>query len=226
LGPSPKDPDILVEIMIQERPLRTAMLDYSQRILILSLVISLFTAALVYLSLHLLMVRPMRRITASMTAFRDDPENSSRVLPSSDRTDEIGVAQRELVNMQEGLRAALLQKNRLAALGTAVTKINHDLKNILATAILVSDRLAKSDDPQVRSGRRPRPRRQALRPHAEFHPRGPAGPGCQPLRFASIGRRGGRRAAHAGGKQDGMGYPRGGGIRARSRPRATVPRAA
>jgi signal transduction histidine kinase len=151
LGPSPKDPDILVEIMIQERPLRTAMLDYSQRILILSLVISLFTAALVYLSLHLLMVRPMRRITASMTAFRDDPENSSRVLPSSDRTDEIGVAQRELVNMQEGLRAALLQKNRLAALGTAVTKINHDLKNILATAILVSDRLAKSDDPQVRS---------------------------------------------------------------------------
>src|SRR3546814_13881629 len=53
--------------------------------------------------------------------------------------------------MQQGLRAALLKKTRLAALGTAVTKVNHDLRNILATASLISDRLAKSGDPAVRS---------------------------------------------------------------------------
>src|SRR3546814_18201357 len=61
------------------------------------------------------------------------------------------MSQGELAPMQHGLRAALLQKPRLAALGTAVTKVNHDLRNILATASLISDRLAKSGDPAVRS---------------------------------------------------------------------------
>lgn len=151
IGPSPKDPDVLVEVVMDEAPLCREMFDYSWRILALSLVISVFTAALVYLSLHLLMVRPMRRITESMAAFRANPENAAASLPPSERSDEIGIAQRELVNMQQGLRAALLQKTRLAALGTAVTKVNHDLRNILATASLISDRLGKSGDPAVRS---------------------------------------------------------------------------
>jgi signal transduction histidine kinase len=56
--------------------------------------------------------------------------------------------------MQAGLRAALQQKTRLAALGGAVTKINHDLRNILSTARLVSDRLLASDDPTVRRNSR------------------------------------------------------------------------
>jgi signal transduction histidine kinase len=151
VGASPKDPEILVEIVMEEAPLRSEMFDYSWRILNLSLGISIFTAALVYLSLHLLMVRPMRRITESMAAFRANPEVAAGALPPSERSDEIGIAQRELVTMQQGLRAALLQKTRLAALGTAVTKVNHDLRNILATASLISDRLAKSGDPAVRS---------------------------------------------------------------------------
>jgi signal transduction histidine kinase len=151
IGPSPKDPEILVEIVMDEQPLRSEMFDYSWRILNLSLGISIFTAALVYLSLHLLMVRPMRRITESMAAFRANPEVAAGALPSSERSDEIGIAQRELVTMQQGLRAALLQKTRLAALGTAVTKVNHDLRNILATASLISERLGKSGDPAVRS---------------------------------------------------------------------------
>ena len=150
LGPSPKDSAVRVDIVLDEAPMRAAMLDYSGRILALSLFISIATAALVYLSLHLLLVRPMRGITANMTAFRDDPEDASRVIRPSDRRDEVGVAERELANMQEGLRAALQQKTRLAAVGTAVTKIAHDLRNILATAHLVSDSLARSDDPLVR----------------------------------------------------------------------------
>ena len=150
VGVSPQDPAIQVEVVLEEGPLRRAMLGYSERILALSLVISLFTAALVYLSLHLLTVRPMRRITDSMARFRNDPEDASCVIHPSTRSDEVGVAQRELATMQEGLRRALQQRARLAALGTAVTKINHDLRNILATARLVSDRLTGSDDPEVR----------------------------------------------------------------------------
>ncbi len=150
IGPAPMEPGALLEIVMEEAPLRTEMLEFSKRILALSLIISIFTAALVYLSLHLLMVRPMRRMTASMVAFREDPENASQSQRTSGRRDEIGLAQRELGVMQSELRAALLQKTRLAALGTAVTKINHDLRNILATASLVSDSLAQSDHPDVR----------------------------------------------------------------------------
>jgi hypothetical protein len=150
VGVSPQNPDVLVEVVLAEGPMRDAMLDYSVRILALSLVISLFTAALVYLSLHRTLVRPMRRITASMVAFRESPEDASRDIRPSEREDEVGVAERELVSMQEGLRASLLQKTRLAALGIAVTKINHDLRNILSTAFLMSDRLTRSEDPDVR----------------------------------------------------------------------------
>jgi signal transduction histidine kinase len=150
LGPSPKNRDVLVEVVLEETPLKTALIDFSWRILVLSLVISLFTAMLVYYSLHRLMVRPMRRMTQAMVAFREDPEDATRGITPSNRTDEIGIAQRELASMQMGLRGALQQKTRLAALGIAVTKINHDLKNILATARLVSDRLADSEAPEVR----------------------------------------------------------------------------
>lgn len=150
MGPSPKDPHAIVEVVIDEAPMRAALIDYSERVLGLSIVISLMTAALVYLSLQWLMIRPMRRLTEAMVAFRDDPEDLSATIQPSRRSDEIGVAERELVEMQGGLRAALQQKTRLAALGGAVTKINHDLRNILSTAALVSDRLTASGDPEVR----------------------------------------------------------------------------
>src|SRR3990170_1686744 len=138
VGPSPKLPQAVVEVVIDEAPMRAALIDYSGRILALSIVISLITAALVYLSLHWLMVRPMRRLTANMMLFREHPEDATQAMPPTRRSDEIGVAQRVLAEMESALRAALQQKTRLAALGAAVTKINHDLRNILATARLGS----------------------------------------------------------------------------------------
>ena len=150
MGDSPMDPSVMVEVVLDETPMREAMYAFSRRILQLSVVISLFTAGLVYLTLHCLVVLPMRRITESMMSFRDHPEDISASLQPSDRGDEIGVAQRELAVMQSELRLALQQKTRLAALGAAVAKINHDLRNSLATAVLVSDRLADIDDPEVK----------------------------------------------------------------------------
>ena len=150
VGKSPKDPQVIVEVVLLESPMRQQMRGYSARILQLSLVISLVTGLLVYLSLQWLTVRPMRRITDSMTAFHEDPEDETRTIVASQRTDEMGFAQRELAVMQNELRGALHQKTRLATLGAAVAKVNHDLRNSLATAILVSDRLADIDDPEVR----------------------------------------------------------------------------
>ena len=148
VGPAPMGGEY-IEIVMDEPPLRKAMLRYSVDILLLSLVISGITAALVYLALHYMFVRPMRRITANMIAFRADPENADRVIAPSGRADEIGTAERELATMQIDLASMLHQKSRLAALGLAVSKINHDLRNLLASAQLFSDRLAKIPDPGV-----------------------------------------------------------------------------
>lgn len=151
VGPSPKDPDIDIEVIVEETPLRNALRDFAKRIFGLSIVISLVTASLVFLSLQWLMVRPMRQLTANMTAFREDPDDPERIMLPSDRSDEIGVAQRELASLQTELRAALRQKDHLAALGTAVAKVNHDLRGVLSTAVLLSDRLESSKDPAVQN---------------------------------------------------------------------------
>lgn len=146
---SPNDPAQRVEVTMDERPLIDAMLDFSRRILAVSVAISLIAAILVYLTLHALLVRPMRRLTAEVVAFRRDPDGAPPLVPGT-RSDEIGVAERELAAMQGTVRAALRQRERLATLGTAVAKINHDLRGILSTASLLSERLTESADPEVR----------------------------------------------------------------------------
>ena len=148
VGPAPMGGDY-IEIVMDEAPLRKALLRYSVDLLLISLLISGITAALVYLTLHYTFVRPMRRITANMMTFRADPENSARIIAASARMDEIGIAERELASMQSELASMLHQKSRLAALGLAVSKINHDLRNLLGSAQLISDRLSSLPDPGV-----------------------------------------------------------------------------
>jgi len=150
VGPSPRDPSSLIEVIIDETPMREEMVRYSVRILTLSVMISLITATFVYLALTWLIVRPMMRICDCVMLFRENPEDDRATVPPTTRSDEIGIVQRELAAMQRDLRVALHQKTRLAALGAAVAKINHDLKNTLATAVLASDRLADSADPEVK----------------------------------------------------------------------------
>lgn len=140
-----------VQIILKEMPLSEAMYAHTRNVVFLSLMISLITASLMCLSLLWLMVRPITRIAASMMAFREAPEDGTRVMTPSGRSDEIGMVQRELGEMQEAVRAALHQKTHLANLGGAVAKINHDLRNILASAHLISDRLNTSQDPTVMS---------------------------------------------------------------------------
>ncbi len=148
IGPAPGDAQF-IEVVTDERPLRLAMFRFSRNLLVVSLIIAVLTAALVYLALHFLFVRPMRRLTASLVGFHENPESSARIIVPSQRGDEIGVAERELSDMQRDLVSMLHQKSRLAALGLAVSKINHDLRNLLASAQLISDQLASVPDPRV-----------------------------------------------------------------------------
>jgi signal transduction histidine kinase len=149
VGPAPMSEGQFLEIVLDQTPLRKAMWTFSVNILLLSLAISGITAMLVFLALHYLLVRPMGRITRAMIAFRADPENPSRLVVPSGRHDEIGVAEEELAAMQGEIASMLHQKSRLAALGLAVSKINHDLRNLLAAAQLFSDQLSSLPDPKV-----------------------------------------------------------------------------
>ncbi|MFC7048802.1 sensor histidine kinase [Emcibacter nanhaiensis] len=138
-----------LQIIFDEELLCHALYQYSRNVLLVSIIISLMTAALVYVTLSLLLVRPVRKITDSMISFREAPEDTRRQFTPEDRQDEIGVVMKELAMMQDEVRRALNQKTHLANLGIAVSKINHDLRNILASAQLVSDHLSTLKDPTV-----------------------------------------------------------------------------
>jgi len=148
IGPAPGRAQF-IEVVTDEKPLRRAMYRFSRNLLGVSLLLAVLTAALVYLALHFLFVRPMRRLTASLVGFHENPESVARIIVPSQRSDEIGVAERELADMQRDLVSMLSQKSRLAALGLAVSKINHDLRNLLASSQLLSDQLASVPDPRV-----------------------------------------------------------------------------
>jgi signal transduction histidine kinase len=148
VGPAPGGAQF-IEVVIDEKPLRQSIYRFSRNLLLVSLLIAGLTAALVYLALHYLFVRPMRQLTASMVGFHENPESVARIIVPSQRGDEIGVAERELSAMQRDLLSMLHQKSRLAALGLAVSKINHDLRNLLASSQLLSDQLSTVPDPRV-----------------------------------------------------------------------------
>lgn len=151
IGAAPDEPTADIEVLLNEAPLRQAMRAYAVRVLALSLAISLIAASLVYLSLQILFVRPIRRITDQVRKFRLNPELTiAHGGANFRRKDEIGVLQRAITQMQTDIRLALRQKTRLAALGAAVAKISHDLRNTLSTAVMLSDRLSASDDPETR----------------------------------------------------------------------------
>ncbi|MBI1235122.1 MAG: HAMP domain-containing protein [Alphaproteobacteria bacterium] len=143
-------PDDIIDVIVPEAPLKAALLEYSVGLLQLSLFIAVVTGILLYVTLLYAFVRPMRQLAAAMARFQKDPMDPRRAIVPDTRKDEIGQAQRALAAMQEDVRAALKQRERLAALGAAMAKINHDLRNVLASAQLVSDRLVSFEDERVR----------------------------------------------------------------------------
>ncbi|WP_162265112.1 sensor histidine kinase [Polycladidibacter stylochi] len=138
-----------VEMLIPYSKLRSAMLAYGFNILLLSLVISIITASLVYLSLRWLLVRPLQQLSTSMQSFAKAPEDLRQKIKPSGRRDELGEAELQLLDMQNKLNRTLHQQKRMADLGLAVSKINHDLRNLLASAQLLMERLETLPDPTV-----------------------------------------------------------------------------
>ncbi|MEJ0020923.1 MAG: HAMP domain-containing sensor histidine kinase [Acetobacteraceae bacterium] len=144
--------DVQVEVWLHERDLNRTLRAFAGDFAGLALLIAGVTGGLVYLAVLLLLVRPMRRLTGSIAAFRADPERTTPLDPSDVTVlpnDEMAVAGQELAAMQHELRAALWRNARLAALGTVVAKVSHDLRGILTPALLSAERLQLNADPKV-----------------------------------------------------------------------------
>jgi signal transduction histidine kinase len=139
----------IIELLTSDAPLRKAMLRYARNVALISLFISLITASLVFLTISRLLIRPIQRMSANMLAFAQSPDDPQRVIKPEARDDELGIAQRELADMQRQLQRTLAEQKHLADLGLAVSKINHDMRNILASAQLMSDHLANTSDPTI-----------------------------------------------------------------------------
>ena len=138
-----------IEVVIPNAPLRKDLAAYLLRVVWVALFIAVVAGAGLFLLLDAFLVRPIQKLTLAMERFRADPEDPAAHVAISHRRDEIGRAESELDRMQADLRVALASRARLAALGEAVAKINHDLRNMLSSAQLASERLASLKDPRV-----------------------------------------------------------------------------
>ncbi len=138
-----------LEVTLQLMPMRAAMLEYGLNILLLSLLISVISAGMLFFVVRRAVVRPIHRVIESMIAYQDNPEDATRVIQPNARIRELRVAESTLCELQTDLTASLKQKERLAQLGSAVAKVSHDLRNILTTTQLLTDRIEASEDPVV-----------------------------------------------------------------------------
>ena len=93
---------------------------------------------------------PLLALIDTITEFSDDPSVATPIPEEVTRSREFIGAAQALDTLQRNTLLALRQRERLADIGEAVAKINHDIRNVLSSATLVADTILASDDPRVR----------------------------------------------------------------------------
>lgn len=150
IGDPFRDGGELIEVTMDGGPLRAAMIDYGLRILLLSAAISIITAGLLFLAVRSLLVKPIKGVVGHIQTYAQAPEDARRIIKPSATVRELREAEESLQSLQTQLTQALRQKDRLAQLGGAVARVSHDLRNILTSAQLFTDRIEMSEDPAVK----------------------------------------------------------------------------
>jgi len=93
---------------------------------------------------------PLTALIDTINEFSDDPTVASAIPDAITQSPEFTAAAGALESLQRNTLVALRQRERLADIGEAVAKINHDIRNVLSSATLVADTLIASQDPRVR----------------------------------------------------------------------------
>ena len=83
IGAPSRDAGQLIEVTMDTTELRTAMVDYGLRILLLSAAISVMTALLLFLAVRRLMVHPIKRVIGHMMRYAEAPEDARRILDAN-----------------------------------------------------------------------------------------------------------------------------------------------
>ena len=93
---------------------------------------------------------PLTALIETVNDFSEDPSVANPIPGVVTRSPEFTAAALALDALQRNTFLALRQRERLADIGEAVAKINHDMRNVLSSATLVADTLIASEDPRVR----------------------------------------------------------------------------
>ncbi len=149
IGQPQREGGLLIEVTVNTGPLRAALIDYGLRILLLSAVISAITALMLFLAVRRLLVKPIKNVVGQMQSYAAAPEDARRIIQPKAGVRELREAEQALQSLETQLTQSLRQKERLAQLGGAVARISHDLRNILTSAQLFTDRIEMSKDPTV-----------------------------------------------------------------------------
>lgn len=150
IGAPVQEAGLLIEVTMETAPLRTAMIEFGVRVLALSAVISVITALLLFGAVRILLVRPIKSVVGYMQRYAAAPEDVRGIISPNSKVVELREAEEALKTLQTELTHALKQRERLAQLGGAVARVSHDLRNILTSAQLFTDRIDASEDPLVR----------------------------------------------------------------------------
>jgi len=139
-----------LSLLTRDYSLREVLFQFSERFFFSSLAIALIMAMAIYLLVTEILLRPVYRIYSNVLDFVMAPDDPKAILVPQQRNDEIGLAEQRIAAMETELQRGYTRQKHLADLGLAISKINHDMRNLLASAQLISDRLATIDDPLIK----------------------------------------------------------------------------
>ena len=100
IGAPLREAGLLIEVTMEAGPLRTAMIDYGLRILLLSAVISVITASLLFFAVRIFLVKPIKVVVDHMQSYALAPEDGRRIISPSAGITELREAEDALKSMQ------------------------------------------------------------------------------------------------------------------------------
>ena len=137
-------------LVIDQSPFQAAVRASFANALLITGILVLAAVLALRLFLHRQYEAPLTALIETITEFSDDPSVASQIPEAVTQSRDFIAAAQALDSLQRNTLLALRQRERLADIGEAVAKINHDIRNVLSSATLVADTLLASEDPRVR----------------------------------------------------------------------------
>ncbi len=139
-----------IEITIKDTGLKAATRAYARNVLLISLAISFLVGLMLFFAIRALIGRPIARLVRNIQRFRNAPEDEKQIIEPNASITEFYHAEVALAEMEKQLSMSLNERKHMVSLGEAVSKISHDLRNMLTTTQLLADRMEASNDPAVK----------------------------------------------------------------------------